>query len=114
ANTVVYFEKPEAAATLEEARVPYLLSTTEVVTGNRLTNAVVSMDQYGRPIVQFAFDPIGTREFGDLTRAHVNEPMAIVLDKVVKSAPNINEPITGGSGQISLGGGRDMDSTLKE
>ncbi|HVK62728.1 MAG TPA: protein translocase subunit SecD [Bdellovibrionales bacterium] len=114
ANTLIYFEKPESAETLAVGRIPYLLKTDDVVTGDRLTNAQVSMDQYGKPVVHFAFDPVGTREFGALTTKHVNENMAIVLDKVVKSAPNINEPITGGSGQITLGGGRDMNASLNE
>jgi preprotein translocase subunit SecD len=114
ANTLLYFEKPDNAATLAAGRIPYLLKTDDIVTGDRLTNAQVSMDQYGKPVVHFSFDPIGTREFGALTTKHVKENMAIVLDKVVKSAPNINEPITGGSGQITLGGGRDMNASLNE
>lgn len=113
-NTRVMFEKPENAESLVVARVPYLLRTNEIVTGDRLTNANVNVDQYGKPIVQFQFDPQGTQDFGKLTTNNVNKPMAIVLDKVVVSAPNIQTPITGGSGQITLGGGRDRDTSLKE
>lgn len=113
-NTLVYFEKPENAASMEVGRIPYLLKTTDVVTGDKLTNAQVSVDQYGKPIVSFQFDALGAKEFGDMTRKHVQENMAIVLDKIVKSAPNINEPITGGRGQITLGGGRDRDQTINE
>ena len=113
-NTVVYFEKPDNAETMDVGRIPFLLSTTETVTGGRLTNAQVGADQFGKPIVQFNFDAVGTREFGDMTRKHVNEPMAIVLDKIVKSAPNINEPITQGRGQITLGGGRDPQKSMTE
>lgn len=114
ANTVVYFEKPENAASLEVARIPYLLSQTEIVTGDRLTNAQVGMDQFGAPTVNFKFDAVGTRQFGDLTRKHVKQQMAIVLDKVVKSAPSINEPITQGSGQITLGRSRDGQQMQNE
>ena len=114
ANTLVLFEKPDNAATMEAGRVPYLLKQTEIVTGDRLTDARVGMGEFGKPIVSFTFDAVGTREFGDLTRKHSREQMAIVLDKVVKSAPVINEPITQGRGQITLGGGRDMDKTLSE
>lgn len=113
-NTIVYFEKPENAESLEVARVPMLLKITETVSGDRLTNAQVGMDQYGKPLVQFAFNPVGTREFGEMTRKYAQKQMAIILDKVVVSAPNINEPITGGSGQITLGGGRNPEQTLKE
>lgn len=114
ANTIVHFEKPENAATMETARIPHLLKTGEIVTGDRLTNAQVGADEFGRPVVHFTFDAVGAREFGDLTRRHTREQMAIVLDKVVKSAPAINEPITGGKGQITLGGGRDPHQTLNE
>jgi preprotein translocase subunit SecD len=36
-----------------------------------------------------------------VTQENVNKPFAIILDNVVLSAPNINEPIMGGSAQIS-------------
>ena len=51
--------------------------------------------------VNFRFNGTGGRRFGDATRANVGRRFAIVLDNKVVSAPNINEPITGGSGQIS-------------
>jgi preprotein translocase subunit SecD len=114
AETLLYFEKPDAAASIEVARVPYLLKTNETVSGATLTNAQVGMDQYNKPVVHFAFNTEGTKQFADLTRAHEKEQMAIVLDKVVKSAPSITEPITHGSGQITLGGGRDPQKTMSE
>lgn len=114
ANTVVYFEKPEAAASMEVDRIPYLLKTDETVTGDLLTNAQVTTGEFGKPVVSFSFDPVGTRRFADLTTKHTRQPMAIVLDKVVKSAPNITEPITGGRGQITLGGSRDPNVSFNE
>ena len=114
ANTTVYFEKPDAAASMEVGKIPYLLSTTDIVTGDKLTNATVQMGQYGDPLVSFTFDPMGTKAFGDLTRKHSGHLMAIVLDKVVKSAPVIKEPITGGRGQIELGHSRDNEQAMKE
>ena len=41
------------------------------------------------------------RKFAKLTSENVNKPFAIILDGKVLSAPNINEPILGGSAQIS-------------
>ncbi|MDB5295240.1 MAG: secD secF, partial [Phycisphaerales bacterium] len=58
----------------------------------------------GQRIVSFDFDSLGGRLFGDLTTKNVGKPMAIMLDGRVVSAPNINTPITGGSGQITGGG----------
>jgi preprotein translocase subunit SecD len=114
ANTVVFFEKPETAASMEAGRVPYLLSTTDTVMGDKLTNAQVGMGEYGEPLVHFTFDALGARQFGELTKKNTRRLMAIVLDKVVKSAPIINEPITQGRGQITLGRSRDPQQTINE
>ncbi len=51
----------------------------------------------------FDFNRKGGQFFGRITTANVNKRLAIVLDDIVHSAPNINEPITGGSAQISGG-----------
>ena len=55
----------------------------------------------GQPVVTFRFDSVGAREFGDVTKENVGHRFAIVLDKQVISAPVIQEPILGGSGQIT-------------
>jgi SecD/SecF fusion protein len=71
------------------------------VDGASLTDARAGTSQTGEWVVNFSFDSIGTRRFGDITRANVGQPFAIVLDGKVITAPNIREPITGGRGQIS-------------
>ena len=53
------------------------------------------------PVVGFRFDTAGGRKFGNVTREHVGELLAIVLDDKVISSPRIREPILGGSGVIS-------------
>jgi len=70
------------------------------LTGEALVDAQPSF-QDGQPVVSFRFDSAGARRFADLTRAYTGKPFAIVLDDEVVSAPNINEPILGGSGIIS-------------
>ncbi len=73
-----------------------------LVSGDRLTDAGAGFDsRTGQPVVTFRFDSVGAREFGDVTKENVNHRFAIVLDKQVISAPNIIEPILGGSGQIT-------------
>ncbi|MGE3777014.1 MAG: protein translocase subunit SecD [Pirellulaceae bacterium] len=68
----------------------------------RLVDANASFDQRnGQPIVQFRLDSEGGRRFADITRRNVGKLFAIVLDGKILSAPVIQEPITGGSGQIS-------------
>jgi len=51
--------------------------------------------------VTFRFNPSGARVFGRYTTENTGAPFAIVLDDQVITAPRINEPITGGSGQIT-------------
>lgn len=72
-----------------------------IITGDMLDSASFCQGQTGEPAVCFRFNGIGTRRFCDITRENVGKPFAIVLDEKVLSAPNIREPICGGSGQIS-------------
>lgn len=84
--------------------VPILLSSVVALTGEYVTDARVAVDpQSNRPFVSIVFDSTGARLFGELTRENVDRQMAIVLDGVVSSAPNINEPILGGRAQITMG-----------
>jgi preprotein translocase subunit SecD len=69
------------------------------VSGESLVDAQPTYYQ-NQPVVSFRFDSVGGRKFGDVTRDHVNELLAIVLDGKVISAPRIDEPILGGSGII--------------
>ncbi|WP_443747275.1 protein translocase subunit SecD [Asticcacaulis solisilvae] len=72
-----------------------------LVTGGNLTNASMGTDQYQRPAIEFRFDGPGTKAFGDATTRYTGQRFAIILDGVVMSAPNIQEPIVTGSGQIT-------------
>ena len=76
-------------------------SSRATVDGADLTDARGAFDQTNRPVVSFRFNQKGAERFGKLTRDNVGKPFAIVLDDMVMSYPNINEPILGGSGQIS-------------
>jgi preprotein translocase subunit SecD len=66
-----------------------------------LTNANVGFDQNNRPVIDFKLNAEGADIFGDFTGRNVGKRLAIVLDGKVFSAPNINERIGGGAGQIS-------------
>ncbi len=72
-----------------------------MVSGDQLTDAKQSFDQDGRPDIEITFNTAGARRFGRATQENVNKPFAIILDDKVLSAPNINEPILGGSAQIT-------------
>ncbi|MDZ4308724.1 protein translocase subunit SecD [Allopontixanthobacter sp.] len=72
------------------------------IKGDSLTNAQQSVDpQTNEAVVTITFDQQGGAKFAKLTTENVNKPFAIILDGKVLSAPNINEPIRGGTAQIS-------------
>lgn len=101
-NTMVGFEKAQNATSMEAGKIAYLLRTDQDVSGDLLEDAYLSFGQYNEPEVQFRFGTEGRRLFGELTGANVNKRLAIVLDDVIYSAPNIRERIDG-VGQITLG-----------
>ncbi len=82
----------------------------DMVTGKYLRSATPDFDQNGAIVVSFTFDQTGGYLFGQLTGRNAPKPglprrkLAIVLDRTVFSAPDINEQITN-RGQISGGSG---------
>ncbi len=72
------------------------------ISGDRITRAQVSYDQNGAPYAGLDFDGRGAKDFGDLTTEFEKEYLAIMLDDEVKSAPQIEEPITGGRARMTL------------
>ena len=86
----------------EDPPVPYLIEDRVIVSGENLIDAQPSFDQQtSEPVVSFRFDGKGAQRFGQATTQNVGRLFAIILDNQVISAPQIREPITGGSGQIS-------------
>ena len=72
------------------------------IRGDMLTNAQQTNNQQSNePVVNITFNNEGGAKFAKLTTENVNKPFAIILDGKVLSAPNINEPILGGSAIIS-------------
>lgn len=79
----------------------YLVHKRVMVEGSELEKASVGFRD-NEPVILFTFNSIGAHRFADATTQNVGKPFAIVLDdKEILSAPNIREPITGGSGEIS-------------
>jgi preprotein translocase subunit SecD len=80
----------------------YLIEKRVLVSGGDLVDAQPSFDQRtNEPVVTFRFNSSGARKFAEATQQNVGKPFAIVLDNQVVSAPVIQEPILGGSGQIT-------------
>ena len=73
-----------------------------VISGDNLIDAQPKFDsQANQPIVSFTLDRLGAQKFGRITTEHVGKRLAIVLDNLIISAPQIREPITAGTGTIS-------------
>ncbi len=98
---------PPGCVELPDANNPnirYWVQTSRraTVEGTDLVDAQPAFDaRTGEPIVTFRFNQKGALKFGRLTRANVGKPFAIILDGKVVSAPVIQTPILGGTGQIS-------------
>lgn len=105
ADSEIAFEKVKGfdqTETLE--RIPYLLFSKVDVSGDDLQDANVGMNQETqRPEVQLTFNPKGAVTFEKVTGDHVGERLAIVLDNLVHSAPQLNSKIAGGRAVITLG-----------
>ena len=53
------------------------------------------------PVVTMSMNDEGARRWARLTKENIGRPLAIILDNVVYSAPNVNGEITGGNSEIS-------------
>jgi preprotein translocase subunit SecD len=86
---------------VKNPQIKYLLHEIPVLDGGMLTDASMGFDQNNRPLINFKLNAEGAEIFGDFTGKSVGKRLAVVLDGKVYSAPNINERIGGGAGQIS-------------
>ena len=69
--------------------------------GNVITDAKADFDQYGKPDVSMSMNNDGARIWANITKNNIGKAVAIVLDGVVYSAPNVMGEINGGSSQIT-------------
>jgi len=102
--------------TLEQENRSGQVSTSEVfvkripeMTGESLSEAYASMDEFGRFKILLRFTKEGGKRFADVTRALADEgrkngrlaQLAIVLDGKLYSAPTVREEIPSGSAEIT-------------
>ena len=69
--------------------------------GEGVEEARQDFDERSKPAIKMQMTPAGSRIWAKLTTDNVGKPIAIVLDDIVYSAPNVNGPIEGGSSEIS-------------
>jgi preprotein translocase subunit SecD len=72
-----------------------------IMTGADLKNVNVTTSQTGQYQVAFTLSSNGAKIFSDFTGAHINDVLAIVVDKKVISTPTIQGAIPNGEGVIT-------------
>ena len=81
--------------------VLYLVNKNPELTGGVITDANANIDpNTSSPIVTMNMNSEGATEWARITGANVDKRIAIILDGVVFSAPNVNQKIIGGRSQI--------------
>lgn len=69
--------------------------------GDAVIDARQDYDQHGKPVVSMSMNSEGAKTWARLTKDNTNRSIAIVLDGLVASSPNVMNEIKGGSSQIS-------------
>lgn len=88
-----------------------------VLSGKSIVDSRVSYDEIGDVVVSMTMDGEGTGIWSQMTQACVNEnnrAVAVVLDNLVFSAPNVRSAITNGRSQISFGSDQTTADKLTE
>jgi preprotein translocase subunit SecD len=93
--------RPSESKARQESKIA--LEDKTLLTGQYITEARVEIDSrsFGGSHIALEFDPQGARIFERVTGDNVGRNLAIVLDGVVYSAPNIKEKISGGRAVIT-------------
>ena len=86
---------------LDERQSFLVIKKEPALEGKHLQRVSTTTSQTNEPLVVFELDKEGAEIFANVTTANQGKRLAIVSDDKIKSAPNIKEPITGGTGTIS-------------
>ncbi|MDA0781090.1 MAG: protein translocase subunit SecD [Rickettsiales bacterium] len=85
----------------EDGTAAFAVKNRILLTGELLTGASSSFDQFGRPAVNLTFNSLGAKKFAGITKENLKKPFAIVLDGKVLTAPQIQSVILDGKPQIT-------------
>ncbi len=85
--------------------------------GDAIEDSKQDFDEKGKPSINMTMKPNGSKIWAKLTTKNVGRPIAIALDDIIYSAPNIISPIEGGNSQITgsftVEEAQDLASVLK-
>ena len=79
----------------------YVVEEEPLMYGDAIESVAAEFTSYGQWAINIAFSRKGAERFGQITSELLGQPLAIVFDGQVLSAPMIHEPILGGRGMIS-------------
>lgn len=97
----VFSAKPINSQDGKKIFVLYLVNKAPELTGGVITNAQANLDpNTSSPIVNMEMNSEGATEWARITGANVGKRIAIMLDGVVFTAPNVKGKIPGGRSQI--------------
>jgi SecD/SecF fusion protein len=105
-NLVFMYGKVETEDTKAKEVLPiYAIKTLDngqaELEGDHVANATQDFDERGKVAIKMNMDKVGTTIWAKMTSKNVGKPLAIVLDNIVYSAPNVNDAITTGNSSIS-------------
>ena len=69
--------------------------------GDGVEEARQDFDESGKPAIKMVMTNTGAKIWAKMTAKNVGRPIAIALDDIVYSAPNVNGAIEGGNSEIS-------------
>lgn len=97
----VFSAKPFTSQDGQKIFMLYMVNKTPELTGGVVTNAQANLDpNTSTPIVSMEMNSEGATDWARITGANVGKRIAIMLDGVVFSAPNVKGKIPGGRSQI--------------
>ncbi len=97
----VFSAKPFTSEDGKQIFVMYMVNKTPELTGGVVTDAQANIDpNTSSPIVNMEMNSEGATDWARITGANVGKRIAIMLDGVVFTAPNVKGKIPGGRSQI--------------
>lgn len=80
-----------------------------ILTGDDVSDATVGVNSSNQPVVDLKLNSAGAKKFDVATAKFVGQKISIYMDDVMQSDPTVDERISGGNAQISMG-----DSSVTE
>ncbi|RPI63456.1 MAG: protein translocase subunit SecD [Ignavibacteriales bacterium] len=97
----VFSAKPFTSEDGKQIFVMYMVNKTPELTGGVVTDAQANIDpSTSTPVVNMEMNSEGATDWARITGANVGKRIAIMLDGVVFTAPNVKGKIPGGRSQI--------------